>query len=286
MLFYGPPGCGKTLLAKAIANECKANFISIKGPELLTMWFGESEANVRDLFDKARQAAPCVIFFDEMDSIAKARGGGGAGGSEAGDRVINQILTEIDGVGSKVVFVIGATNRPDILDPAVMRPGRLDQLIYIPLPDYESRLSVFKANLRKEPLADDVDLEQLANRTDGFSGADITEVCQRACKLAIRHEIDKQLAAEAEAARRGCPSPSRPTTACSHEDLQRGHVDGAQVRLKSELAKYLGFKKDFSANTQAEKDAMAANAAAAASAASPGAAAAPAGQADDDELYD
>merc|ERR1719217_1051664 len=133
VLFYGPPGCGKTLLAKAIASECKANFISIKGPELLTMWFGESEANVRDLFDKARQAAPCVIFFDEMDSIAKSRGGGGAGGSEAGDRVINQILTEIDGVGArKSVFVIGATNRPDILDPAIMRPGRLDQLIYIP----------------------------------------------------------------------------------------------------------------------------------------------------------
>merc|ERR1719482_86475 len=133
-----PPGCGKTLLAKAIANECQANFISVKGPELLTMWFGESEANVRELFDKARQASPCVIFFDEMDSIAKARGGGGGGASEAGDRVINQILTEIDGVGDrKSVFVIGATNRPDILDSAIMRPGRLDQLIYIPLPDYD-----------------------------------------------------------------------------------------------------------------------------------------------------
>merc|ERR1712023_84691 len=107
VLFYGPPGCGKTLLAKAIANECQANFISVKGPELLTMWFGESEANIRDLFDKARQASPCVIFFDEMDSIAKARGSGGGGASEAGDRVINQILTEIDGVGArKSVFVI------------------------------------------------------------------------------------------------------------------------------------------------------------------------------------
>merc|ERR1740121_2115514 len=150
VLFYGPPGCGKTLLAKAIANECKANFISVKGPELLTMWFGESEANVRDLFDKARQASPCVVFFDEMDSIAKSRGSGGGSASEAGDRVINQILTEIDGVGDrKNVFVIGATNRPDILDSAVMRPGRLDQLIYIPLPDYDSRLSIFQANLRK-----------------------------------------------------------------------------------------------------------------------------------------
>mmetsp|Transcript_12626 Transcript_12626/g.18965 ORF Transcript_12626/g.18965 Transcript_12626/m.18965 type:complete len:959 (+) Transcript_12626:31-2907(+) len=190
VLFYGPPGCGKTLLAKAIANECGANFISIKGPELLTMWFGESEANVRDLFDKARAAAPCILFFDEIDSIAKARGGGAGGSSEAGDRVINQILTEIDGVGAKKsVFVIGATNRPDILDNAVTRPGRLDQLIYIPLPDYLSRLSIFKANLRKSPVEDLVDMEQLARATEGFSGADITEICQRAAKNAIRESI-------------------------------------------------------------------------------------------------
>merc|ERR1711937_674551 len=136
VLFYGPPGCGKTLLAKAIANECQANFISIKGPELLTMWFGESEANVREVFDKARQAAPCVLFFDELDSIAKSRGGTSGDGGGAGDRVINQILTEMDGIGSKKqVYIVGATNRPDIIDSAVMRPGRLDQLIYIPLPD-------------------------------------------------------------------------------------------------------------------------------------------------------
>lgn len=196
VLFYGPPGCGKTMLAKAIANECGANFISIKGPELLTMWFGESEANVRDLFDKARAAAPCILFFDEMDSIAKARGSG-AGGSEAGDRVINQILTEIDGVGAKKsVFVIGATNRPDILDNAVTRPGRLDQLIYIPLPDYKSRVNIFKANLRKSPIEPGVDIEQLAKATEGFSGADITEICQRAAKNAIREAVnaDKQRA--------------------------------------------------------------------------------------------
>jgi transitional endoplasmic reticulum ATPase len=196
VLFYGPPGCGKTLLAKAIANECGANFISIKGPELLTMWFGESEANVRELFDKARAAAPCILFFDEMDSIAKARGGGGGGGSsEAGDRVINQILTEIDGVGArKSVFVIGATNRPDILDNAVTRPGRLDQLIYIPLPDYGSRLSIFNANLRKSPVAEDVDREALARATEGFSGADITEICQRAAKNAIRESVAAEVA--------------------------------------------------------------------------------------------
>lgn len=194
VLFYGPPGCGKTLLAKAVANECGANFISIKGPELLTQWFGESEANVRELFDKARAAAPCILMFDEMDSIAKTRGSGGAGGSEAGDRVINQILTEIDGVGArKNVFVIGATNRPDILDPAVIRPGRLDQLVYLPLPDLPSRISIFEAQTRKMPMDSTVDLNVLARSTQGFSGADIAEVCTTASKLAIREAI---LAAE------------------------------------------------------------------------------------------
>jgi len=190
VLFYGPPGCGKTLLAKAIANECGANFISIKGPELLTQWFGESEANVRELFDKARAASPCILMFDEMDSIAKTRGSGGPGSSEAGDRVINQILTEVDGVGArKNVFVIGATNRPDIIDPAVIRPGRLDQLIYIPLPDLASRIAIFKAASRKAPLEAAIDIEVLARSTHGFSGADITEICMSASKLAIREAI-------------------------------------------------------------------------------------------------
>ncbi len=201
VLFYGPPGCGKTLLAKAIANECQANFISIKGPELLTMWFGESEANVRDVFDKARQAAPCVLFFDELDSIAKSRGGSGGDGGGASDRVINQVLTEMDGMGAKKnVFIIGATNRPDIIDPAVLRPGRLDQLIYIPLPDEKSRMNILKAALRKSPIAKDVDLTFLAKSTHGFSGADLTEICQRACKLAIRESIDKEIQRDRERA--------------------------------------------------------------------------------------
>lgn len=238
VLFYGPPGCGKTLLAKAIANECQANFISIKGPELLTMWFGESEANVREVFDKvlfsllslnfltsshfilsfqARAAAPCVLFFDELDSIAKARGGsvGDAGG--AADRVINQILTEMDGMGSKKnVFIIGATNRPDIIDPAILRPGRLDQLIYIPLPDELSRQSILKANLRKSPIGKEVDLTYIAKVSHGFSGADLTEICQRACKLAIREAIELEIKRAKEKKEAGNESAMVPFDVVSH----------------------------------------------------------------------
>lgn len=172
------------------------------------MWFGESEANVRDVFDKARAAAPCVMFFDELDSIAKARGGGGGGDAGgAGDRVLNQILTEMDGMNAKKnVFIIGATNRPDQIDSALLRPGRLDQLIYIPLPDEASRISILRAALRKSPISPDVNLAYLAKSTHGFSGADLTEICQRAAKLAIRESIDadirktREKAAKAEAA--------------------------------------------------------------------------------------
>merc|ERR1719427_2134127 len=203
-LLWGPPGCGKTLLAKAIATECAANFISIKGPELLTMWFGESEANVRDVFDKARSAAPCVLFFDELDSIAKSRGGSGGDGGGASDRVMNQLLTEMDGMGSKKnVFIIGATNRPAIIGSAIMRPGRLDQLIYIPLPDDGSRMAILKSNLRKSPVADNVDLPYLAKMTRGFTGAYLTEICQRACKLAIRESIDADIKKEKEKQKKG-----------------------------------------------------------------------------------
>jgi transitional endoplasmic reticulum ATPase len=176
------------MLAKAVATECSANFVSIKGPELLTMWFGESEANVREVFDKARAAAPCVLFFDELDSIGTARGSSSGGG--AGDRVMNQLLTEIDGVGvKKNVFFVGATNRPELLDDALLRPGRLDQLIYIPLPDKPSRQGILESTLKKSPIAPNVSLGFLAELTDGFSGADLAELCQRAAKAAIRDAI-------------------------------------------------------------------------------------------------
>jgi len=189
VLFYGPPGCGKTLMAKAVANECAANFVSVKGPELLTMWFGESEANVREIFDKARGAAPCVLFFDELDSVGTARGSD-SGSSGAGDRVLNQLLTEMDGAGvKKDLFFIGATNRPDILDEALIRPGRLDQLIYIPLPDKGARKNIFKAVLRKSPIAPNVSFDFTSELTQDFTGADITELCQRAAKAAIRDSI-------------------------------------------------------------------------------------------------
>jgi transitional endoplasmic reticulum ATPase len=224
VLFYGPPGCGKTLLAKAIANECQANFISVKGPELLTMWFGESEANVREIFDKARQSAPCVLFFDELDSIATQRGSSVGDGGGAADRVLNQLLTEMDGMNAKkTVFIIGATNRPDIIDPALLRPGRLDQLIYIPLPDDQSRLQIFKACLRKSPVAKDVDLSALAKYTQGFSGADITEICQRACKYAIRENIEKDI--ERERRRKDIPEAMEEDEVDDIAEIKAAHFE-------------------------------------------------------------
>ncbi|GJN21724.1 hypothetical protein PR202_gb09232 [Eleusine coracana subsp. coracana] len=195
ILMYGPPGSGKTLIARAVANETGAFFLVINGPEIMSKMAGESESNLRKAFEEAEKNAPSIIFIDEIDSIAPKRRGGSAGDAGgAGDRVLNQLLTEMDGMNAKkTVFIIGATNRPDIIDSALLRPGRLDQLIYIPLPDEASRLQIFKACLRKSPLAGNVDLATLAKFTAGFSGADITEICQRACKYAIREDIEKDI---------------------------------------------------------------------------------------------
>ncbi len=191
ILLYGPPGTGKTLMAKAAANESEANFISIKGPELLSKWVGESEKGVREVFRKARQAAPCIIFFDELDAIAPTRGGD-HGDSHVTERVISQFLTEMDGLEILTnVVVIGATNRPDIIDPALLRPGRFDRILYVPPPDRESRLQIIKIHTKKKPLAEDVNFEDLADKTDGYTGADIASLSSAAVMLALREHITK-----------------------------------------------------------------------------------------------
>src|ERR671924_885436 len=191
ILLYGPPGTGKTLMAKAAANESEANFISIKGPELLSKWVGESEKGVREIFRKARQAAPCIIFFDEIDAIAPARGGD-FGNSHVTERVISQILTELDGLEVLTnVVVIAATNRPDIIDFALLRPGRFDRLLYVPPPDYESRKQIIQIHTKKKPLADDINIDKLATKMDSYTGADIAAVASAAVMLALREHISK-----------------------------------------------------------------------------------------------
>ncbi|NHW24202.1 MAG: CDC48 family AAA ATPase [Archaeoglobales archaeon] len=187
ILLFGPPGTGKTLIAKAVANETEANFISVKGGELLSKWLGESEKAVRKIFRKARQVAPCIVFFDEIDAIAQMRGIDE--GSRAVERVLNQILIEMDGLEElHGVVVIGATNRPDILDPALLRPGRFDRLVYVRPPDRKSRLAIFRIHTKNMPLAEDVDLEELADMTEGYVGADIEAICREAVMLALRED--------------------------------------------------------------------------------------------------
>jgi len=188
ILLYGPPGTGKTLLAKAVATESEANFISVKGPEFLSKWVGESERAVREAFRKARQAAPAVIFIDEIDAIAPTRGT--ETGTKVTERVVSQLLTEMDGLEPlHNVTVIAATNRPDLLDPALLRPGRFDRLVYVPPPDEKARVEIFRIHTKGRPLADDVDLEELARRTEGYTGADIAAVVNEATMLAIREYI-------------------------------------------------------------------------------------------------
>jgi transitional endoplasmic reticulum ATPase len=189
-LLYGPPGTGKTLLAKAVAREAEANFIATKSSDLLSKWYGESEQQIARLFARARQVAPCVIFIDELDSLVPARGQGGAGEPQVTERVVNTLLAEMDGIEEmQSVVVIGATNRPTLIDPALMRPGRLDELIYVTVPDKAGREAILKIHTKKMPLAKDVDLGELAGKTDKFTGADLEDLTRRAGLSALRDSI-------------------------------------------------------------------------------------------------
>jgi transitional endoplasmic reticulum ATPase len=218
ILLTGPPGCGKTLLAKAIANESRVNFISVKGPALLSKYVGESERGMRDMFRKAKQAAPCIIFFDEIDALVPARNAGGSDAHVA-ERVLSQFLTELDGVEElKGVLVLGATNRPDMLDPAVLRPGRFDEIVDIPLPDQESRRLIFEVHLRNKPLAPGISAASLAARTDGFSGADIQGVCTKAALHAVRRAV---------ASRIGTPSQKEAPVIVRPDDLEMALKEAA-----------------------------------------------------------
>ena len=198
ILLFGPPGTGKTLLAKAVATESEANFISIKGPELLSKWVGESERGIRETFRKAKQAAPSIIFFDEIDALAPRRGGG-YGDSHVTERVISQLLTEMDGLEElRNVTVIAATNRPDILDPALLRPGRFDRLIYVKPPDKKARIEILKVHLRGKPLSEDVNIEELAEKAEDYVGADLEAVCREAAMLAMREYLKTNAGKEGE----------------------------------------------------------------------------------------
>jgi transitional endoplasmic reticulum ATPase len=189
ILLFGPPGTGKTLLAKAVATESGANFIAVRGPEIFSKWVGESEKMVREIFRKARMAAPAVIFIDEIDALATARGLGGD--SLVSERVVAQLLAEMDGVKAlENVVVIAATNRPDLVDPALLRPGRFDRIIYVPPPDFRARLEILLIHTKATPLAKDVDLEELARRTEGYSGADLELLVREATFLALREDIN------------------------------------------------------------------------------------------------
>ncbi len=234
VLLYGPPGTGKTLLAKAVATEAESNFISVRGPEFLSKWVGESERAVRETFRKAKQAAPCVIFFDEIDSVTPARGTGSD--SHVTERVISQMLVELDGLEElHNVTLIAATNRPDLLDPALLRPGRFDRMIYVPPPDLEARRQILAIHTRGKPLGAGVDLDKLAETTENFSGADIEALCNEASMLSIREYISKGGDAESEDVER--------------LKIERRHFELAMEKVapkrREELQKYVGISHKF-----------------------------------------
>jgi transitional endoplasmic reticulum ATPase len=238
LLLYGPPGTGKTLLAKAVAHESESNFISVKGPELLNKFVGESEKAVREVFRKARQASPCIIFFDEVDSVAPTRGSN-VGDSGVTERVISQFLTEMDGLEElRNVVIIAATNRPDIIDSALLRPGRFDRLLFVPPPDLEARKQIFKIHTRKTPLADDVNLDDLARKTDGYTGADIASLANTGVMLALREHISK------------AKDPEDAKKRAKGLKVARRHFEEALQKIKpmrtEELKMYERFSEQFS----------------------------------------
>ncbi|RUS24731.1 AAA family ATPase [Jimgerdemannia flammicorona] len=191
ILLYGPPGCSKTLMAKALATEAGLNFIAVKGPELFSKWVGESEKAVREVFRKARAASPSIVFFDEIDALTVKRGGDGDGGASVADRVLSQLLNELDGIEPLVnVTVVAATNRPDIIDSALLRPGRIDRILYVSPPDLASRRDIFRIQLRKMACSQDVEVEELAEKTDGCSGAEVVSICQEAALFAMDEDLE------------------------------------------------------------------------------------------------
>jgi transitional endoplasmic reticulum ATPase len=232
VLLYGPPGTGKTLLAKAVAKESEANFIQVKGPSLLSMWVGKSEEGVRKVFERARQVAPCVIFFDELDALASRRGV--ETGTKVTERVLNQLLAEMDGLeGLKDVTIIAATNRPDMLDPALLRPGRFDRIILVDVPDAASRASIFKVHLKQTPLAPDVSVDELVKQTEGFVGADIEGLVREAAMYALRKNPGTALVAQADfdaAFTKVRPSVS-PETAKRYKKLEDYYLKAAKAGL-------------------------------------------------------
>jgi transitional endoplasmic reticulum ATPase len=228
ILLHGPSGTGKTMLAKAVATESEANFISVKGPELLSKWVGESERGIREIFRRARQAAPCVIFFDEIDSIAMARGGGmggemGGGGVGTNDRVISQILTELDGISElHGVVVLAATNRPDMIDTALLRPGRFDRIVFVPNPDRRTRKRILEIYATDKPIGTDVDFEKIADITDGFSGADVTAIVNTAVSLVLHEYLARY------------PTPEEAAKHASEAHVLMRHFEEAVKKIRTQ----------------------------------------------------